>query len=214
MAKFRLPDDFPPVDEPVLYLEGLTAPMIAEQLGATIDEVPVDWLPRLPTEHRKRDVRLMTLAEARKLSGRWFVKPPNDKSFAASVYTTSELPTEYDDAMPVLVSEIVEWEVEFRCFVLNRSVVAQSVYLRDGALQREAGFAASDEDIAALHAFMQTVLADVRVDLPDATVIDAGIIRGKGWAVVEQNAAWASGIYGCDPEQVLHVLRRATRKPY
>jgi hypothetical protein len=211
MTKFRLPDDFPHVDEPVLYVEGLTAPMIAEQLGVSVTEVPVDWLPSLPEEYRSRDVRLMTLRQARRLTGRWFIKPPNDKSFAASVYEAGELPTEFDDDMPVLVSEIVGWEVEFRCFMLNRRVVTQSVYLRDGVLQREAGFPASDEELAELHVFMQRMTSDARVPLPEATVVDAGIIRGKGWAIVEQNAAWASGIYGCDPEQVLHVLRRATQ---
>lgn len=34
-------------------------------------------------------------------------------------------------------------------------------------------------------------------------------MEGRGWAVVEQNAAWGSGIYGCDPEEVLEVLRFA-----
>ena len=51
------------------------------------------------------------------------------------------------------------------------------------------------------------MLSDARVDLPRATVIDVGTIAGRGWAVVEQNAAWGSGLYGCDPEQVLEVLR-------
>lgn len=47
------------------------------------------------------------------------------------------------------------------------------------------------------------------LDLPRAAVIDVGVIAGRGWAVVEQNAAWGSGIYGCDPQQVLEVLRHA-----
>lgn len=47
-------------------------------------------------------------------------QPPNDKSFPARVYTEAELPSEYPDDMPVLVSEVVVWEKEFRCFVLDR----------------------------------------------------------------------------------------------
>jgi hypothetical protein len=35
------------------------------------------------------------------------------------------------------------------------------------------------------------------------------VIAGRGWAVVEQNSAWGAGIYGCDPEKVLAVLRHA-----
>jgi hypothetical protein len=40
-------------------------------------------------------------------------------------------------------------------------------------------------------------------------VLDVGIIRGEGWAVVEANAPWGSGVYGCDPDQVLRVVQRA-----
>ena len=39
--------------------------------------------------------------------------------------------------------------------------------------------------------------------------LHVGVIAGRGWAVIEQNSAWGSGIYGCDPEQVLQVLRFA-----
>jgi hypothetical protein len=31
---------------------------------------------------------------------------------------------------------------------------------------------------------------------------------GQQWAVIEANPAWASGIYDCDPVQVLHVLEQ------
>jgi hypothetical protein len=41
-------------------------------------------------------------------------------------------------------------------------------------------------------------------------VVDIGRISGRGWAVVEANAAWGSGIYGCNPAMVLPVLAWAT----
>jgi hypothetical protein len=212
MTRFRLPDDYPPVDDPVLYVEGLTAPLVAEQLGLTLLEPPQDWLVTLPDEYRRRSIRLMPLGEARLLNEPWFIKPPNDKSFAAAVYVGRDLPAEYPDDMPVLVSEIVDWEVEFRSFVLDRQVMTSSVYLRNGELQRESGFVHSEAEQSELNAFMTRLLADTRVELPRAAVVDAGIMRGVGWAVVEQNAAWGSGIYGCDPERVLEVLRHAVTK--
>lgn len=43
-----------------------------------------------------------------------------------------------------------------------------------------------------------------------AIVVDVGEIFGRGWAVIEANAAWGSGIYGCDPGRVLDVIRHAT----
>ncbi|HEY1068681.1 MAG TPA: ATP-grasp domain-containing protein [Pirellulales bacterium] len=193
----------------VLYLEGLLGPSIAEQLGIRLEKPPVDWLPRLPEEYRRRWVTLSTLGEARSLVEPAFIKPPNEKSFPARVYRGSELPTDYDDETPVLVAEVVHWTKEFRCFVLERGLATFSVYLRDGELQQVNGFAHTSDEATEVQEFVGRLLDDPRVDLPPAAVVDVGVIRDRGWAVIEQNAAWASGVYGCDPRRVLEVLKRA-----
>jgi hypothetical protein len=212
LRNWRVPEELRGVNDPVVYLEGLFGPLLAEAFGLRLLEPPVDWLPRLPPEYRQREVKLSTLGAARKLTEPAFIKPPNDKSFPAKVYVGSELPPDFDDAMPVLISEIVSWEKEFRCFVLDRELRTMSVYLRGEEMQREHDFAATDEELAEAEAFVRRVLADTRVELPRATVIDVGVIQGHGWAVVEQNAAWGSGIYGCDPRQVLEVLHHSAVK--
>ena len=209
LTNWRVPDEILAAIDPVLYLEGLFAPTIAEQLGLRLLEPAIDWLPQLPEEFRKRRISLMSLRDARLLLEPAFVKPPNEKSFPTGVYAGPELPQGYDEDSPVLVAEVVRWEVEFRCFVLDRKVRALSIYLRDGELQRGNGFTAPEAEFASAEAFANSVLEDRRVDLPRATVLDVGVIAGRGWAVVEQNAAWGSGIYGCDPEQVLEVIRHA-----
>ncbi|MCC6739503.1 MAG: ATP-grasp domain-containing protein, partial [Planctomycetia bacterium] len=61
-----------------------------------------------------------------------------------------------------------------------------------------------------LRAFASSILADPAVEVPRAAALDVGRIRGRGWAVVELNSAWAAGLYGCDPEAVLEVLRHAS----
>ena len=102
-------------------------------------------------------------------------------------------------------------EVEFRCFVLDRTVRTLSPYWRDGRrVETEEGrWPASDEEFAAAEAFAASVLADERVRLPPAIVLDVARVRGGGWVVIEVNPCWASGVYGCDPEAVLGVVRRA-----
>lgn len=209
MPSWRVPPEVRAVPDPVLYLEALFGPTLAEQFGLRLLEPAIDWLPRLPEEYRKRRIDLTTLGQARRLTDPAFVKPPNDKSFPAGVYSGAELPAEYDDDTPVLVAEVVAWEKEFRCFVLDREVRTLSVYLRDGQLQRDRDFTQTKAEEAEVRGFVETVLADARVDLPRTAVLDVGVIAARGWAVVEQNAAWGSGIYGCDPEQVLDVLRFA-----
>lgn len=200
-------------DEIVLYVEALFAPTVAKSLGLRLLDLAEDWLVSLPQEYRRREVTVMTLGAARKLASPSFVKPPNDTLFTAKVHATGEsLPTDYDDDMTVLVAEPVEWEVEFRCFALDRTVRTLSPYLRSGELSKLDGFTASDEEFAEAGTFAELVLSDSRVEVPKAVVVDVGKITGKGWAVVEANGAWGSGIYGCDPDSVLDVVRYAVRK--
>lgn len=205
LIKWQIPPHLLSVTEPVLYLEGLMAQTIAQQFKLKLIEPPEDWLPALPEKYRKRWIKLQTLAQAKKSTTPAFIKPPNDKSFPAKIYT-GKLPNDYPDETPVLVADIVEWEKEFRCFILNRTLKTFSIYLRDGVLQQH-DYIHSKEEEAELLNFVDTILADDNVQLPIATVLDVGFIKHKGWAVVELNAAWGSGIYGCNPLKVLEVLK-------
>lgn len=201
----------------VLYGEPLFAAVVAEPLGISLLEPPFGWLTSLPAEYRQRHVELMTLGEARRQTAPRFIKPADDKCFVARVYESGELlpgPEVLPDGTPVLVAEPVRWEIEFRCFVLHNRVLTQSLYLRAGQLVEtaEGEWPASDAETNAAAAFCEQVLRDERVAAPPACVVDVGIIEGRGWSIVEANAAWGSGIYGCDPKQVLEVLRRASVK--
>lgn len=211
---WRIPDELKIISEPVLYVEGLFSDLIAGEFGISLSEPPLDWLPSLPIEYRKREVFLTTLASARTIKQPMFMKPPNDKSFPAGIYTGGDLPLEFDEAAPVLVSEVISWEKEFRCFVLDRQVRTMSIYLRNGILQREFDFTAEEVELDDARAFAERLLLDHRVTLPRAAVIDVGVIQDRGWAVVEQNAAWGSGIYGCNPSEVLEVIRYANERPH
>jgi len=199
--------------EPILYGEPLFAAVVADALGLALLEAPFHWLTTIPGEWLRRDVRFMTLADARH-EGRAFMKPADDKCFVARVYESgSELPDSdvLPDATPVLVSEPVNWSIEFRCFILENQLVTLSPYLRDADLCQagDGSWSATDDEIQQATDFIECVLADDRVDLPPAVVVDVGVIADAGWAVLESNAAWGSGIYGCDPTKVLNVIRRA-----
>ncbi len=209
LTNWRITDELITATEPVLYLEALMAPTISEQFGLRLLEPAVDWLPKLAEKYRQRSIFITTLGAARQLTYAAFIKPPNDKSFPAKVYQPGELLPDYSDDTEVLIAEIVEWEKEFRCFILDRNLQTFSVYLRHGKLQRDADFAHSPAEELEVRSLISIILADAEIELPKATVIDIGIIQGKGWAIVEQNSAWGAGLYGCDPGAVLEVLRHA-----
>src|SRR6478609_4152044 len=85
----------PTVDakEVAVYGEPLFAHHVAQTLGLKLQEPPLDWLPKLSAKWRCREVRLTTLADARKNSTRAFIKPADEKCFDAKVYSSgAELP--------------------------------------------------------------------------------------------------------------------------
>lgn len=58
---------------------------------------------------------------------------------------------------------------------------------------------------------LNLLISDMPV--PRAVVIDAGFIDGRGWAVIEFNAAWGAGLNGCNAEKVLAAIVSATEAP-
>lgn len=210
---WRPPEDLS-VEDPVFSDEPLLALMVAERLQTALIEPTLDWLTRLPARYLRRLVRFVSLADARSLPGPVFIKPADDKCFPARVYESGAalppLPHLLPDT-PTLASDPVHFSVEYRCFVADRKLHAISPYVRGGDIARnaEGEWVALPGEVEAATAFVTELLADEGAPIPPASVIDVGLIEGQGWAVVESNPAWGAGICGCDPAQVLAVLRRA-----
>lgn len=203
----------PEINDPdiVIYVEALFAPTIATTLKRRLLDPPEDWLPKLPVQYRQRAIELSTLGEARRVASPVFVKPPNDKSFAAAVYPSgAALPREFDDDMSVLIAQPVTWGNEYRCFMLGGKVMTASPYVRDGELARLTDYEAPERELQAAISFAEQVAADPECHVPTAIALDVGLLDGGDWAVIEANGAWGSGIYGCDPDKVLDVIAAAT----
>jgi len=184
--------------------------VIAMQMRWELKQNSFDWLAKLPERYVKRNVQFMTLGEAKLLKEKKFVKPADDKVFAAAVYEPGTLhPHEtVPNDTPTLVSDIVQWDIEYRCFVTSSSVRAWSSYLFFGEINNPKYHHMVDMDQEHPVQFVSNLLTQLQLDGIETvpSVIDVGIIPGKGMAVIESNQAWASGIYGCDPLKVLNVL--------
>lgn len=215
LASWRVPEHIGARGDLVFYGEPLFAAVVAAQLGVALLEPPLDWTARLPERFLRRGLRFTDLGAARDLPGPLFVKPADDKSFTSRVYGSgAELPAPdvLPDGLPVVVGEPVAWELEVRCFVADRRRVTTSLYLRRGALNEapDGSWPWTAGEREAAHAFLEQVLTANDVALPPGVVVDVGLIEGRGWAVVEANAAWGSGIYGCEPSAVLEALALAS----
>lgn len=211
-ATWRTPDAWRLLPGASLYAGPLFADAVGREVGLGLLEAGPGWLAALPHALTRRDITLTTVAEARALRRPAFVKPPNDKSFPARVYPDGSGlpgPDAVDDTTPVLVSDIVAFDVEYRLFLLDGAVHTASRYARHGHLDvaplRDDPLRAEVLDFAARLPY---------AELPSAIVVDVGRLApgdGGDWAVVEANAAWASGHYGADADRVLDVVLRAAR---
>jgi hypothetical protein len=211
----RIPDWFDPPDQRIaLFYTAPHAFEIAAQLSRTLLGCNPEWTVQLPREFLLRELRQMTLGEALQLPGESFIKHSVSKAFPAAVYNSRTLAEATAKILPkalVHVGEPVAWTVEYRCFVSERVVMTISPYRRHGEISEDHAnlLGAPQAEIATAKHFAESVLGSSAVDCPPAFVLDVGIIDGRGWAVVEFNEAWASGIYACDPRCVLETLLRA-----
>ena len=147
----------------------------------------------------KREVQLLTLAQATAAQFPRFIKPLVPKVFKAAVYhSDAELLEEckgLQSDTPVIVSEVAHITAEVRAFILDG--VAQTCALYEGIGSHKEAEAFVSEFIGAN-------------TLPKTCVIDVGHIDGRGWALIEANATWGAGLNGCDPQGAAMCISHAT----
>ncbi|MGW2632995.1 ATP-grasp domain-containing protein [Streptomyces chattanoogensis] len=180
------------------------ADAVAGPLGIAPLEAPARWLADLPRDLVRREIRALPLREAHALRRPVFVKSPNDKGIRAMVYADgSRLPGSdaVDPGTLVLVSDVVSFAAEYRLYLLDGEVCTGSRYAEDGRLR----LGPLSRDAAA---FGAELLERCGATLPSAIVVDVGRLDGH-WAVIEANAAWASGRYTSDPDLALDTVLRA-----
>lgn len=180
---------------------------LAQEAKRRLLSCPAGWEAALPEVYRRRWIRSSAFSEL-ELPGDqpFFLKPALSKSFEPAVYTRSELAAlEVPAEAQVLLAEPVHFECELRFFVAGRQTCASAfTRVHHEELTRRSAVPASAHREAS--EFVERLLADSVVDRPPGFVLDVGLIEGRGWAVVEANEAWAAGLYGCDPVDVLPVL--------
>jgi ATP-grasp domain, R2K clade family 2 len=193
--------DPPPFDLPTIRVYGADSfcLVLQQKLGLTLCSPSDELLLRVPSEFLKRPITRHGLGESAKIKFPLFVKPVVPKQFRGTVYESSaELAAECSGLSPdtaIFVSELVVFSAEARAFVLDERVLDVAVYEGNGQAL-EAGAFVTDLTRA--------------LSLPATVVVDVGFIDGRGWAVIEFNAAWGAGLNGCDAEKVLPAIVAAS----
>ncbi len=189
---------------------------VAERFHLALLEPPFDLLARLPLEFRLRAVEYGSVVDMRRLTAPAFVKPADalNKTFDAGTYARASdiqtrKPINSNDS--ILLAEPVEWSAEYRCFIVEGKVAAWSPYISFGrpAWKPFGPGTLASQTPPSVEAFWGRLYSHCRTLFPPAFVMDVGLIDERGWAVVEFNPVWCSGVLGADPRRVLAVLERA-----
>jgi hypothetical protein len=204
-------------DDLVLYGDWRVVTAWANSLHQVLLGPTVGWLPQLPEHYLRRRVELRTWEQALRLTEPAFIKPATTKGYAKVYASGAEMPYPEDRSLsdPVLVSELVRWDLELRCFVREWRVAALSPYYRGGQGIIDPGVEpATESEIEQAQAFATEVVSDSAVAVPPAFALDVGWVKDRGPAVVEAGPAWFCARYFCEPRAVLWVLRRACVSAY
>lgn len=209
-AKWNVPEEFRD-DVVAVYSEDLYAEIVAEQCHLTLTKPNDNWLSKIPEEFTKRKIsygRLKDFVHEKNI----FIKCSDFKSFKAGVFDKVENINGFDSLDPesmVFTSEVVEWELEVRCFVLNNEIKTYSSYWRNNTFNTNLLSETEEKD---MFEFFNDFIKQYSETLPKAIVLDFGIIKGKGWALIEANPAWCSGLYACNAEKALEVIVKSCIK--
>lgn len=135
-----------------------------------------------------RSVKRMEIEEVRRGSERVFVKPVTQKLFTGLVWSPDDpmsrlvlAPYEYDT--PVLVSGIVDFVSEYRCFVKKHTLIGVKHYKGDWSKTPSPQI-------------LSTAIAQGRGIMSDAYAIDLGVTSDGQTLLVEVNEGYALGCYG------------------
>jgi hypothetical protein len=193
--------DPPPLDANRVRVYGGTSFVLVlqQKVGFDLCTPPDDLILSLPPEALKRRIRMQHLREADQFDYPLFVKPVVPKLFAARVYADVLYLRRECQGLAgetaVLTSDPVSFLAEARTFILDGEVLDCALYEGTAHIQ-EAADAARD--------FAR------RLALPKTLVLDVGLIRDRGWAVIEINAAWGAGLNGCRAERIWPCIAAAS----
>ena len=164
---------------------------------------PADNLPRCLAKYRGREIGTSTWGELRQelltagIDEPRFIKPLNrNKRFPAFIlYDASDvdLAPEIDEREQVLVSQVVEFVSEWRCFVLRGEIVDLCRY--DGNV-----FDYTDPSIE------QQAVVDYGAIAPEGYGIDFGVLDDGRTVLVEVNEGYSLNPYGLEAMAYSEIL--------
>ena len=122
----------------------------------------------------------------------FFIKPNNVKEFTPTIIKNYNELSEYNQFNDFIISEVVDFVSEYRCYIIDKKIVGCFNYLGD------------------FYQYPNLKLVDDMIkDFKSAPIgysIDVGILPNGETALVECNDGWSLGNYGLSPKLYSRLL--------
>lgn len=200
VSKERQFDENAPQGEIFRYYGNMLDASKMESYGIKALQIPLLYLERMPLCLTKRAIKFGFYKDIKdSVPYDMFIKCTGIKWFAAQIFKKGAMiiGCNHDDDT-IYCQEPVKFLEEIRCFCLDGRVLTASHYRNKiENIDNTPIFHMLDGMSQIVHA---TNL------LPRAVVMDFGYIEGRGWAFIEANESWASGLYDCNPDEAFKVI--------
>lgn len=183
--------------------------LIKDQLPIIFEIIDPTILPQL-TEFTGRNIRLVKYQNLNVIDKPYFIKPVNIKWFEAKVYQPGESISGtpmFNDL--IYIQDIVDFESEIRCFVLNGKIETASYYILNKVVwdltNLDPAYINCDTFVYATNIPNMVKQIYDRYNLPKGLVMDFGLTK-DGWKLIEFNEPHASGLYYCNWQKCFEVI--------
>ena len=195
---------------PIPYGKAPFPETISPRLGISLQTPALNILYSIPRHFLKREIQPSFLGEARTLKGKWHIRPAEKNVFPMGIfYDGRGLPgaKELADRTPVLISEIIEWEWQYRYFISRKEILTYSPISkgRFAAHDKDGNWFFDPDRDRRVGDRVNALIEEASHLLPPAYVVDFGFFDGK-WAVHEISSPCDAFLYGCTEVQVLPAL--------
>lgn len=195
---------------------------LLEKKKFTLKEPRWDFLCHISQYFLKRKLSYFSLQKAQRWKKSAFIKSANpyNKCFDSGVYRRGiDLKVRQSNVgknLPVIVSEVVSWLEEYRCFIHQGKIIDIVGYFNRGRMfqQRDGRWKCSKQQLNNINKFVQKFCQSHVKICPETFVLDVGYIEKKGLAIVEANPIYCCALYGAKPENILPLLRYSQNEDY
>jgi hypothetical protein len=201
---------------------GHAARLVAAGVELNLSAPGPHWLAALAVELTGRRVWSGTVAELSDAPRHGYAKPADAKvpALPARWYERTSDFAEVahqllgGDAHVQVADRLLDIDVEFRSFVVDRRAVTTSAYVRHDGTRRRTYEPSWDHDprvdAAAAHRYANAVTIELGDAQPNSYALDIARLTDGRHVVIEANAAWGSGAYRSDPHRYVAAVLDAS----